>query len=83
VARRPAATPLSIITSLLHFGMMVVGLPYTAAAQMRIDEVSGGSPYGATTIAGGRGERHPSEKEIELARSQGRHVAEVASELAS
>jgi NAD(P)H dehydrogenase (quinone) len=76
------ATLFSIITNLLHFGMVVVGLPYTAGAQMRIDEVTGGSPYGATTITGSSGERQPSENEIELVRFQGRHVAELADKLA-
>jgi NAD(P)H dehydrogenase (quinone) len=76
------ATLFSIITNLLHFGMVVVGLPYTAGAQMRIDEVTGGSPYGATTITGSSGERQPSENEIELVRFQGRHVAELAGKLA-
>jgi NAD(P)H dehydrogenase (quinone) len=75
-------TLFSIITNLLHFGMVVVGLPYTAPAQLRLDEVTGGSPYGATTIAGSTGERQPSENEIELARFQGRHVAEIARKLA-
>ena len=75
-------TLFSIITNLLHFGMVVVGLPYTAPAQLRLDEVTGGSPYGATTIAGSAGERQPSHNEIELARFQGRHVAEVARKLA-
>jgi NAD(P)H dehydrogenase (quinone) len=76
------ATLLSIVTNLLHFGMVVVGLPYTASTQMRIDEVTGGSPYGATTITGSGGERQPSENELELMRFQGRHVAELASKLA-
>jgi NAD(P)H dehydrogenase (quinone) len=76
------ATLFSIVTNLLHFGMVVVGLPYTASAQMRIDEVTGGSPYGATAITGSSGERQPSETELELARFQGRHVAEVARKLA-
>jgi NAD(P)H dehydrogenase (quinone) len=75
------ATLLSVIVNLLHFGMVVVGLPYTAADLMRIDEVLGGSPYGATTIAGGAGERQPSEIELDLARLQGRHTAELASKL--
>ena len=75
-------TLFSIITNLLHFGMVVVGLPYTAPAQLRLDEVTGGSPYGATTIAGSAGERQPSHNEIELARFQGRHVAEFARKLA-
>jgi NAD(P)H dehydrogenase (quinone) len=76
------ATLLSVITNLMHLGMVVVGLPYTAAGLMRIDEVSGGAPYGAATIAGGGGERQPSEIEIELGRLQGRHAAELASQLA-
>jgi NAD(P)H dehydrogenase (quinone) len=76
------ATLLSIVTNLLHFGMVVVGLPYTASTQMRIDEVTGGSPYGATTITGSGGERQPSENELELMRFQGRHVAGLASKLA-
>ena len=76
------ATLLSIVTNLLHFGMVVVGLPYTASSQMRIDEITGGSPYGATTITGSRGEHRPSETELELMRFQGRHIAEIASKLA-
>jgi NAD(P)H dehydrogenase (quinone) len=74
-------TLLTFHVSLLHHGMVVVGLPYTFAGQMRIDEVTGGSPYGASTIAGGRGERMPSENELEAARFQGRHVAEIAFKL--
>ncbi len=74
-------TLFSIITNLLHFGLVVVGLPYSFAGQMRLDEVVGGSPYGATTIAGGDGSRQPSETELEGARFQGRHVAEVAAKL--
>jgi NAD(P)H dehydrogenase (quinone) len=75
-------TLFSTITTLLHPGMIVVGLPYAAAGQMRLDEITGGSPYGASTIAGGKGERQPSENELELMRWQGRHVAEVAAKLA-
>ncbi|HSE79271.1 MAG TPA: NAD(P)H:quinone oxidoreductase [Alphaproteobacteria bacterium] len=77
------STILSFHTTLLHHGMVVVGLPYSAAGQTRIDEVTGGSPYGATTIAGGKGERNPSENELELARFQGRHVALIARKLAA
>ncbi len=73
----------SFHTTLLHQGMVIVGLPYSAQGQMGIDEVSGGSPYGATTIAGGDGARQPSENELELARFQGRHVAEIAGKLAA
>jgi len=63
--------------------MVVVGLPYTFQGQMRIDEVTGGSPYGASTIAGGSGERMPSDNELEAARYQGRHVASIALKLTS
>ena len=77
------STLLSFHTTLLHHGMVVVGLPYTAAGQMRLDEITGGSPYGATTIAGGQGERQPSANELELARFQGKHVAEIAAKLAA
>ena len=77
------STILSFHTTLLHHGMLVVGLPYSAAGQTRIDEVTGGSPYGATTIAGGKGERNPSENELKLARFQGRHVALIARKLAA
>lgn len=69
-------------TTLLHQGMVIVGLPYSAQGQMRMDEITGGSPYGATTIAGGDGSRQPSENEIDLAKFQGRHVAEIAGKLA-
>jgi len=75
------ATLLSFHTTLLHLGMVVVGLPYSAQGQTRLDEITGGSPYGATTIAGGKGERQPSANELELARFQGRHVAEIAGAL--
>ena len=75
------STILSFHTTLLHHGMVIVGLPYTCAGQMRIDEVTGGSPYGASTIAGGKGERMPSENELAAARFQGRHVAAIAAKL--
>ena len=68
--------------TLLHQGFVIVGLPYAFQGQMRIDEVSGGSPYGATTIAGGDGSRMPSENELEAARFQGKHVASIAAKLA-
>ena len=77
------ATLFSIITNLLHFGMVIVGLPYSFAGQMRIDEVTGGSPYGATTIAGGKGERTPSETELAGARYQGEVTARAAAKLAA
>lgn len=74
-------TLFSLITTMLHFGMIVVGLPYSAAGQMRLDEITGGSPYGASTIAGGRGERRPSANELDLVRQQGRRVAEIAARM--
>lgn len=74
-------TLFSIITNLMHFGMVIVGLPYSFAGQMRLDEIVGGSPYGATTIAGGKGERQPSAIELDGARFQGKTVAETANKL--
>ncbi len=76
------STILSFHTTLLHHGMVIVGLPYTYAGQSRIDEVTGCSPYGASTIAGRQGERWPTANELEGAFFQGRHVAEIASRLA-
>jgi NAD(P)H dehydrogenase (quinone) len=76
------STILSFHITLLHQGMVVVGLPYTFAGQMGIDEITGGSPYGASTIAGGRGERLPSDNELAAARFQGKHVATIAAKLA-
>jgi len=76
------STILSFHITLLHHGMVVVGLPYAFQGQMRVDEITGGSPYGASTIAGTRGERTPTENEIEAARFQGKHVATIASKLA-
>ena len=75
------STILSFHITLLHQGMIVVGLPYAFQGQMRIDEMTGGSPYGASTIAGGQGERLPSENELAAARFQGKHVATIASRL--
>ncbi|MGY0611808.1 MULTISPECIES: NAD(P)H:quinone oxidoreductase [unclassified Luteimonas] len=75
-------TLMAIHTNLMHFGMVCVGLPYSFQGQMRLDEVTGGAPYGASTIAGGDGSRQPSENELEGARFQGRLVAEVATKLA-
>ncbi len=75
------STILSFHITLLHHGFVVVGLPYTFQGQMRIDEMSGGSPYGASTIAGGKGERMPSENELAAARFQGEHAAAIASKL--
>jgi NAD(P)H dehydrogenase (quinone) len=76
-------TLFSIITNLLHFGMTIVGLDYGHTGQMITSEVTGGSPYGATTIAGGDGSRKPSENELAGARYQGRRIAEVAAKLHS
>ena len=74
-------TLFSIITNLMHLGMIVVGLPYSFAGQTTLDEITGGAPYGATTITGGRGERMPSALELDGARFQGRLVAETAAKL--
>jgi NAD(P)H dehydrogenase (quinone) len=76
------STILSFHITLLHQGMIVVGLPYSFQGQMRIDEITGGSPYGTSTITGGQGERMPSENELAAARFQGKHVAAIASKLA-
>jgi len=77
------ATLFSIITNLLHFGLVIVGLPYSHQGQMTIDEIVGGSPYGATTIAGGKGERQPSAIDLEGARHQGHLIAETAKKLSA
>jgi NAD(P)H dehydrogenase (quinone) len=74
-------TLFSILTNLLHFGLVCVGLPYSFAGQMTLDEISGGSPYGATTIAGGDGSRQPSSNELDGARFQGREIAQLAMKL--
>ncbi len=76
------STILSFHLTLLHHGMVIVGLPYTFQGQTRIDEISGGSPYGASTIAGAQGERMPSENELAAARFQGKHAATIAAKLA-
>ena len=75
------STILSFHITLLHHGFIIVGLPYTFQGQMRIDEITGGSPYGASTIAGGSGERQPSQNELDAARFQGKHVATIAARL--
>jgi NAD(P)H dehydrogenase (quinone) len=77
------STLLSFHITLLHQGMVVVGLPYAFAGQMRTDEITGGSPYGASTIAGSKGERTPSDNELAAARFQGKHVAAIAAKLSS
>lgn len=74
-------TQFSGIANLLHFGMIIVGLPYAFREQMTLDEIVGGSPYGASTIAGSQGQRQPSEKDLAGARYQGKRVAEIAAKL--
>lgn len=76
------STILSFHTTLLHQGMIIVGLPYSEPRQMTMSEISGGSPYGASTIAGPDGSRMPSENELAMARFQGQHVAQIAAALA-
>lgn len=71
----------SFHTVLLHHGMMIVGLPYAFQGQMRMDEITGGSPYGASTLSAGDGSRQPSANELDGARYQGKHVAEIATRL--
>jgi len=77
------STILTFLPTLLHHGMVVVGLPYAESRQTGLDEIKGGSPYGAATIAGGKGERMPSEQELGMAAFQGKHVATLASKLSS
>lgn len=74
-------TLIGLIQTLLHHGMIIAGLPYAWDGQQRMDEITGGSPYGATTITGGDGSRWPSENELAGARWQGRYVAETARKL--
>lgn len=74
-------TLFSILTNLLHFGMVTVGLPYSFQEQTTLDEVAGGSPYGATTLAGSDGSRQPSRIDLDGARYLGRHIASVATRL--
>lgn len=74
-------TLFSLITNMLHFGMLIVGLDYGHTGQMRLDEITGGSPYGASTIAGSDGSRKPTENELVGARYQGRRIAETAQRL--
>jgi NAD(P)H dehydrogenase (quinone) len=73
----------SFHTTLLHQGMIIVGLPYSEQKQMGMDGIEGGTPYGATTITGGDGSRMPSENELAMARFQGRHVAQIAKKQAA
>ncbi|MFD1191788.1 NAD(P)H:quinone oxidoreductase [Phenylobacterium conjunctum] len=76
-------TIISTIVQLMHFGLVIVGLPYAFQGQMRLDEVTGGTPYGASTITGGDGSRLPSGNELDGARFQGKHVAEIAAKLSA
>ncbi|MDO9416945.1 NAD(P)H:quinone oxidoreductase type IV [Pararhizobium sp.] len=76
-------TILGFIPTLMHHGMVVVGLPYAFQGQMGLDEIKGGSPYGASTITGGDGARQPSDVELEAARYQGAHVAKIAAKLSA
>jgi len=71
----------SFHSTLLHHGMIIVGVPYTVPELLNMDEITGGTPYGATTLAGGDGSRQPTENELAIARFQGRHVAEIARKL--
>lgn len=73
----------SFHTTLLHHGMIIVGVPYSCKGLTVMTEMSGGSPYGASTLAGGDGKRMPSENELEIARFQGKHIAEIARRLAA
>jgi NAD(P)H dehydrogenase (quinone) len=77
------STLLSFHITLLHHGMIIVGVPYSEARQMTVSEISGGSPYGASTIAGPDGKRQPSENELAIARFQGKHVAQITKRLVS
>ena len=77
------ATLFSIIANLMHFGMVIVGLPYSHAGMMTLDELVGGAPYGATTIAGAQGQRQPSKIELDGARHQGELVAKAAAKLSA
>ncbi|MDP9141219.1 MAG: NAD(P)H:quinone oxidoreductase [Pseudomonadota bacterium] len=75
------STLLTLFPTLMHLGMVIVGLPYSCTEQMGVDEIKGGSPYGASTIAGSDGKRMPSEQELAMANFQGRHVAQIAQKL--
>ncbi|MDQ7981606.1 NAD(P)H:quinone oxidoreductase [Paraburkholderia sp. SARCC-3016] len=73
----------SFHATLLHHGMVIVGVPYACAGLTRMDEITGGTPYGATTVAGADGSRQPSANELDIARYQGKHVAQIAAKIAS
>lgn len=74
-------TLMNLSTFFFHQGMLIAGVPYSAKELLSLEEISGGTPYGSTTIAGGQGERQPSENELAIARAQGRHVATFAKKL--
>lgn len=76
-------TLMNLSTFFFHQGMLIAGVPYSAKELLSLEEVSGGTPYGSTTIAGGQGERQPSENELAIARAQGRHVATFATKLST
>ncbi|MCM3902275.1 MAG: NAD(P)H:quinone oxidoreductase [Pyrinomonadaceae bacterium] len=76
-------TLISFHITLLHQGMVIVGVPYTEKGLMKMDEITGGTPYGASTMAGGDGSRRPTENELAIARFQGRHTTEIAQKLAA
>ena len=76
-------TLLTLSTFFFHMGMVIAGVPYSSQELLELGEVSGGTPYGASTIAGPRGERQPTENELAIARAQGRHVAQIAAKLAT
>lgn len=76
-------TLLTLSTFFFHMGMVIAGVPYSTQELLNLSEVSGGTPYGASTIAGPRGERQPTENELAIARAQGRHVAQIAAKLAT
>jgi len=73
----------SFHSTLLHQGMVIVGVPYSEQGLLNMDEVSGGTPYGASTLTKGDGSRQPSDNELAIARFQGRHVAQIAGKLAA
>ncbi|WP_421591277.1 NAD(P)H:quinone oxidoreductase type IV [Shinella sp. M27] len=77
------STILGFIPTLLHHGLVVAGLPYAFQGQMGVDEIKGGSPYGASTITDGDGSRQPSQVELDAARFQGAHVAKIAAKLSA
>jgi NAD(P)H dehydrogenase (quinone) len=73
----------SFHSTLLHHGMVIVGVPYTCSGLLKMDQITGGTPYGATTLAGADGSRRPSENELDIARYQGKHIAGLAAKIAS